>query len=36
MSVYVTVIAFLAFTIAALKHTNVRKSQHKGVNTASK
>lgn len=36
MSVYIIVIAFLAFMIAKLKHMNICKSKHKGVNMANK
>lgn len=36
MSVYIIIIAFLAFMIAKLQHMNVCKSKHKGVNMANK
>lgn len=36
MTVYIIVIAFLAFMTAKLKHMKVCKSKHKGVNVANK
>lgn len=36
MSVYIIVIAFLAFMIAKHKHMNICESKHKGVNVANK